>query len=68
MSDLDALNAPGQELGMHETWENRDACVARYRNEGLFVADQNPGGRSIHTRALFQLLVGPDFEERACLL
>ena len=35
MGDLDANNEKGQERGMHETWENRDACWARYRNEGL---------------------------------
>ena len=35
MGDLDANNEKGQERGMHETWENRDVCWARYRNEGL---------------------------------
>ena len=29
------------ESGEHETWEYYDACYARDRNRGLFVADQN---------------------------
>ena len=48
--DLDGNNEKGKERGMHETWENRDACSARYRNEGLFIADQKPGARSHATR------------------
>ena len=34
MGDLNVNNEKGQERGMHETWENRDACSVRYRNEG----------------------------------
>ena len=35
MSDFEINNEKGQERGMHETWENRDACTVRYRNEGM---------------------------------
>ena len=37
MGDLNVNNEKGQERGMHETWENRDACWVRYRNEGLVL-------------------------------
>ena len=35
MSDFNMNNEEGQERGLHETWENRDACTVRYRNEGM---------------------------------
>ena len=35
MSDFNMNNEKGQERGLHETWENRDACTVRYRNEGM---------------------------------
>ena len=40
MSDFDINNEKGQERGMHETWENRDACTVRYRNEGMVWASK----------------------------
>ena len=41
MSDFEINNEKGQERGMHETWENRDACTVRYRNEGMVWLSKN---------------------------
>ena len=49
--DMEANDILNQERGEHETWENYDACYARGRNEGLFLADQRPREyRAIYTR------------------
>ena len=49
--DMEANDILNQERGEHETWENYDACYARGRNEGLFLADQKPREfRAIYTR------------------
>ncbi|KAL6056535.1 FAD/FMN-containing dehydrogenase [Balamuthia mandrillaris] len=36
--------------GMHEPYEYYQACKVRPRNQGLFVADQNPGNQATRTR------------------
>ena len=55
MSDFNMNNEEGQERGLHETWENRDACTVRYRNEGVVWHIQS--GKEILLLSYFVMLL-----------